>query len=147
MTLGSWLKTQKVYASRAYVSLVGWVITIGTFALVSYNDLIKIFPWMVVIFPNAFVFMFVSFPVVIAILAILGKWDWRTGTFPKEGETAFQNNPEWVKHREETEGRLDGMDERINNIIEKLDYDAGTLNDILDLLIKIDKKGVMFDGK
>jgi len=92
-----WLKTQKVYASRGYVSLVGWLVTLGTFSFVVYDDLVEVFPFLLGIFPNAFIFVLVVFPIGLGILTRLGKWDWKKGTFPKEGETAFLNNPEWIR--------------------------------------------------
>jgi hypothetical protein len=127
MTFGDWLKTGKVYAARGYTSLVGWLITIGTFAMVLYDNLILLFPFLVVVFPNAIVFMLITMPFVLIILAVMGRWDWKVGTFPTEGATAFKNNPEWVALRKD-----------VDKISEKLDYDANTLNDILDLLIKKD---------
>jgi hypothetical protein len=101
MTFGSWLKTGKVYAARGYTSLVGWLITIGTFAMVLYDNLMLLFPFLVVVFPNAIAFMCITMPFVLIILAAMGRWDWKVGTFPKEGATAFQNNPEWVALRED----------------------------------------------
>ena len=121
MNWGDWLRTGKVYASRAYTSLVGWLITIGTFAMVLYNDLIEVLPFMADIFPNSFVFMGVSIPIGLVILAKLGKWDWKKGTFPKEGETAFQNNPEWVAHRGEvvTKEYVDEKFDEVLNILKE----------------------------
>lgn len=124
-----WLKTGKVYASRAYTSLVGWIITIGTFAMVFYDDMVEALPFMMEIFPNSFVFMAVSIPIGLAFLAKLGKWDWKQGTFPKEGATAFQNNPEWVDHRAETNDRIDAVEAKIDKV------DAA-VNDILHLLLE-----------
>lgn len=117
MSWGDRLRTGKVHAARAYTSLVGWLITIGTFAMVFYNDMIEVFPFMVGIFPNSFLFMGVTIPIGLIILAKLGKWDWKSGTFPVEGATAFQNNPEWVEHRAETNDRIDVVEEKLDEIL------------------------------
>lgn len=120
MDWGDRFREGKVNAARAYTSLVGWLITIGTFTMVLYNDMIEIFPFMVSIFPNSFVFMGFSIPVGLVILAKLGKWDWKAGTFPKEGATAFQNNPEWVDHRAEINTRIDGVEAKLDEILDML---------------------------
>jgi len=121
MGLGDRLRAGKVNAARAYTSLVGWFITIGTFTMVLYNDMIEVFPFMIGIFPNSFVFMGVSIPIGLMVLAKLGKWDWKSGTFPKEVATAFQNNPEWVAHREEivTKEYVDKRFDEVLNILKE----------------------------
>lgn len=115
--------TYKVYAMRCYTSLVGWIITLGTFAMVSYEHLLLLFPGLLIIFPNVFVFMAISMPIGLLLFVFIGRWDWKRGTFPKEGAIAFSNNPEWVMHRtedrqhaEKTERHLFQMQEQLNDI-------------------------------
>ena len=91
----------KVYAARGYVSLVGWLVTIGTFVMVFYGNIIEIFPVVETIFINVFWFLFVSIPIGLIFLAFLGRWDYKKGTFPKEGRAGLINNPEWLAMRKD----------------------------------------------
>lgn len=113
------LYVYKAYASRAYVSLIGWIVTMGTFAMVLYDNLMLLIPGLVMIFPNAFVFMFVSIPFGLVFLAFLGRWDWKKGTFPREAALSFQNNPEWnilMKDIQHIKRHLVNIDGEINDI-------------------------------
>jgi len=114
MKLWDKLLTYKVYAMRGYVSLVGWIITIGTFTMVLYENLIINFPWIETIFTNVFVFVLLTIPIGLVLLAFLGRWDYKRGTFPKEGGESFRNNPEWKELRAEVKEIFDYIREEKN---------------------------------
>jgi peptidoglycan hydrolase CwlO-like protein len=129
----------KVYAMRGYTSLVGWIITIGTFAMVLYGYLIESFPILLVIFPNVFVFMLISIPIGLLFLTFLGRWDWKKGTYPKEGAIAFGNNPEWVNHIEKTERQYNELNNKLSYIVNIIESMQNTINDLIKFSVMEDE--------
>lgn len=112
----------RAYAARAYGSWMGPFFSIGTFLLVSYDDVLALFPQLAAVFANAFIFMFIGLPIVISILVLLGRWDFKKGSYPAEVTLGWDYNPKWVKYeadfedfKKDTINRLDKILTRLND--------------------------------
>lgn len=111
----------RVYAARAYASWVGWIFTISTFLIVSYDDILEIFPWLVTIFPNVFVFVIIGLPIILSMLVIIGKWDFKGGSYKPEAIIGWQENPEWMDFLEDFESFKTDMKDKLTESYKKIE--------------------------
>jgi len=54
-------------------------------------------PFIYALFTSILIFAFVLWPIYFSAATILGRWDYKRGTYPIEAVIAFTNNPEWNK--------------------------------------------------
>jgi len=85
-----------IYFRRGHNILVLGIWTLANTTII-YVLLGDEMPLIYALFASIMIFALVLWPIYFTAATILGRWDFKKGTYPTEAVIAFTNNPEWNK--------------------------------------------------
>jgi len=82
-----------IYFRRGWGTWIGFIIGVLTSAVIFYQYLFTMFPWLAQLFPSFIIFMGALFLVLFTFSTIIGFFDMKRGTYPVESTVAAMYAP------------------------------------------------------
>lgn len=98
-----------IYFRRGHNILVLGIWTVANTTII-YVLLGNEMPLIYALFTSILIFAVVLWPIYFTAATILGRWDFKKGTYPTEAVIAFTNNPEWNKKWDALMSDLQGVE-------------------------------------